>query len=67
LPKALSTIRYLATPDGRSIQILVQKSGDGGWASTLEDITERRRAEERIAHLAHYDALTDLAQSGDVP
>jgi diguanylate cyclase (GGDEF)-like protein len=50
----------LATPDGRSIQILYQKSPDGGWASTLEDVTERRRSEERIAHLAHYDALTDL-------
>ena len=26
----------------------------------LEDVTERRKAAEKIAHLAHYDALTDL-------
>jgi diguanylate cyclase (GGDEF)-like protein/PAS domain S-box-containing protein len=26
----------------------------------LEDVTERKQAEERIAHLAHHDPLTDL-------
>jgi len=26
----------------------------------VDDVTDRRRADEKIAHLAHYDALTDL-------
>lgn len=28
--------------------------------TVLEDVTERRRSEQRIAHLAHYDTLTGL-------
>lgn len=28
--------------------------------NVVEDVTERRHANDRIAHLAHYDALTDL-------
>ena len=28
--------------------------------NVVDDVTDRRRADEKIAHLAHYDALTDL-------
>jgi diguanylate cyclase (GGDEF)-like protein/PAS domain S-box-containing protein len=54
------THTILATKDGRLVQIVNQPLADGGWVATHEDITELRRSEEQIKHLAHYDALTDL-------
>lgn len=46
--------------DGRVIEVVNQPTADGGWVATHEEITERKRSEAKIAHLAHHDVLTDL-------
>jgi diguanylate cyclase (GGDEF)-like protein/PAS domain S-box-containing protein len=46
--------------NGRIMAIHHHPMSDGGWVATHEDITESRRAEERIAHLVSHDALTGL-------
>ncbi|WP_246694385.1 EAL domain-containing protein [Mesorhizobium sp. M2E.F.Ca.ET.209.01.1.1] len=55
--KMHSTYRYLS--DGRTFLIVRQPMG-GGWVVTFDDVTEQRRAEERMTHLAHHDTLTNL-------
>ena len=46
--------------DGRIIKITHEPMSHGGWVAIYEDITERHRAEEHIAHMARHDALTQL-------
>ena len=48
--------------DGRVISVASKPIADGGWLATHEDITERQRADEQIAHMARHDALADSPQ-----
>jgi diguanylate cyclase (GGDEF)-like protein len=47
-------------PDGRAVSVVNKPIVGGGWLATHEDVTERQRSEDRIAHMARHDALTDL-------
>jgi diguanylate cyclase (GGDEF)-like protein len=55
-----ATRQLTEAPGGRAIEIINRPLKGGGWIATIEDITERQRADEKIAHLAHFDGLTDL-------
>src|SRR5262245_9772423 len=51
---------YSQLDDGRCIAVTVRPMADGGTVTTHQDITEQRRSEAKIAHMAHHDALTGL-------
>ena len=56
----VASTRTHALADGRVFAIAHTPMADGGWVATHEDITELRRNEARIAHMALHDGLTDL-------
>jgi diguanylate cyclase (GGDEF)-like protein len=47
--------------DGRTFSISRQPMPGGGSVAIHQDITTQKKAEEKISQLAHYDALTSLA------
>eukprot|EP01037_Dinobryon_pediforme_P007738 gene7738-7800_t len=47
--------------DGRVLWISHEPMVNGGWVTTYEDITDRRRNEEKISFMALHDSLTGLA------
>jgi len=53
--------RVIETSAKRALRVIEQPKQDGGWVSTLEDITEWRKTQAQISHMAHHDALTGLA------
>lgn len=56
------TDQFYTSIDGdRTLAVSRRQMDDGGSVIILEDVTERRRAQERIVHLAKFDELTGLA------
>ncbi|RZJ07742.1 MAG: EAL domain-containing protein [Rubrivivax sp.] len=57
----------LTLPDGRQRVVHIEaepefneQGGVHGYTGILQDVTDRRQAEDRIRQLAHFDALTGL-------
>lgn len=65
--EAVQYERHYRSRDGRSIWALVSSTllttdqEPGHFLIQVNDVTDRKRAEEELAHLAHHDALTGVA------
>ena len=69
LLQSRSGIASLSTPSetsfheigfGKVVAVSRRIMADGGWVTTYEDVTERRRAEAQVVFMARHDALTSL-------
>ncbi len=46
--------------DGRRIEVTITELARGGYVAVHQNVTARRRAEQRLAHLTRHDPLTGL-------
>jgi diguanylate cyclase (GGDEF)-like protein/PAS domain S-box-containing protein len=58
--EAVRNTRLHELGDGRVIAITHEPMQGGGWVATHDDVTELRRIEAKLSHLARHDPLTDL-------
>ncbi|MFX8573771.1 PAS-domain containing protein, partial [Acinetobacter baumannii] len=50
----------IALQDGRYISVVRRPLANGGLITTHEDVTDRKKADAQIAHMAMHDTLTGL-------
>ena len=50
--------KFMESSKGRTLRVVDRPMAGGGWVATFEDITEWRKAEEKISHMARHDPLT---------
>jgi diguanylate cyclase (GGDEF)-like protein len=55
-----NTVDEQVMPNGRLMQVVENKTPDGGYVCLYWDVTERKAQEQAIAQLAYYDPLTKL-------
>jgi diguanylate cyclase (GGDEF)-like protein len=60
LSDGANAVSEIGLTDGRIIEIKRSRLPGGGWVSTHEDVTDRRRTEQRASYLATHDPLTKL-------
>ncbi len=54
------TSKSFNAPDGQAFHYIITPLPSGAWIVTHEDVTQQRKVEAQIEHMAHHDALTDL-------
>jgi diguanylate cyclase (GGDEF)-like protein len=57
---AITTTFSCELTDDRTLMVSRHAVESGGWVTTFEDVTEQRKAEALLDHMALHDALTGL-------